>query len=69
LIAEWIQAGRVYVNSADRFGITVNEILLAYRRHADTIYLNPDGTASPEIARISRALRPLMDLYGTIPAV
>jgi len=69
LIAEWIQAGRVYVKSADRFGITVNEILLAYRRHAETIYLNPDGTASPEIARINRALRPLMDLYGTILAV
>ncbi|HVT87456.1 MAG TPA: hypothetical protein VHD56_01275 [Tepidisphaeraceae bacterium] len=28
LIAEWMQAGRVYVNPADKGGLSVNEVLL-----------------------------------------
>jgi integrase len=69
LIAEWMQAGRVYVKPADKQGISVNEILLAYRRYAGTIYVNPDGTPTPEVARVNRALRPVTDLYGTTPAM
>ncbi|HLL89191.1 MAG TPA: tyrosine-type recombinase/integrase, partial [Tepidisphaeraceae bacterium] len=68
LIAEWMQAGRVYVKPEDKQGVSVNEVLLAYRRHAGTIYTNPDGTPSPEVERVNRALRPVTELYGTTPA-
>jgi integrase len=68
-IAEWMQAGRVYVPPADRQGISVNEVLLAYRRHAATIYVNPDGTPTGELCRINLSLRPVTELYGTAPAV
>src|SRR5580693_8744146 len=35
ILAEWIQAGRTYVKPNDRPGVSVNEVLLAYRRHAE----------------------------------
>lgn len=68
LIAEWMQAGRVYVKPADKPTVSVNEILLAYRRHAEQFYVNPDGTPGPDVERVNLALRPVMDLYGTTPA-
>lgn len=68
LIAEWMQAGRMYIRPADKQEISINEVLLAYRRHAETVYVNPDGTPTPEIERINRALRPVVELYGTTPA-
>ena len=69
LIAEWMQAGRVYVPPAERQGISVNEVLLAYRRHAGVIYVNPDGTPTAELDRVNRSIKPVMELYGTAPAV
>jgi integrase len=68
LIAEWMQAGRVYVKPADQPGISVNEVLLAYRRHAETYYLNSQDIPAPEVERINLALRPVTELYGTTPA-
>lgn len=68
LIAEWMQAGRVYVRPAERQGVSVNEVLLAYRQHAGTIYVNPDGTPTAELDRVNRSLKPVMELYGTAPA-
>jgi len=68
VIAEWMQAGRTYLNPAESETISVNEVLLAYRRFAGKHYVNPDGTETPEVARINRALRPVIELYGTIPA-
>ena len=68
-ITEWMQGGRVYVTPADRQGISVNEVLLAYRRHAETIHVHPDGKPTTELGRINYSLRPMMELYGTAPAV
>jgi hypothetical protein len=65
LIAEWMEAGRVYLRPEEKQGISVNEVLLAYRRYAGGLSVNPDGTQTPEVARINRALRPVMELYGT----
>lgn len=68
LIAEWMQAGRTYVKPDDRPTVSVNEVLLAYRRHAEGFYVNPDGTPTQEVERVNLALRPVTDLYGTTPA-
>lgn len=68
VLAEWMQAGRTYVKPADTSSLSVNEVLLAYRRYADAYYVNPDGSPAPEIIRINLAFRPLTNLYGTTPA-
>jgi integrase len=68
LISEWIASGRTYIKQADREGISVNEILLAYRRFAESYYVNPDGSNTPELERINLAIRPIADLYGETPA-
>lgn len=49
LIATWVQAGLVYVRPEDKPGISVNGVLLAYRRHAEQFYVNPDGTPTPQL--------------------
>ena len=43
ITAEWMLAGRTFVKSADQAIISVNEILLAYRRHAEQTYVDVDG--------------------------
>jgi integrase len=45
--------------------LTVNEMLLAYWRHAQTYYRGKDGRPSREIDNIRDALRPVRTLYGT----
>jgi integrase len=69
LIAEWIQAGRTYVNPDVSDGLNVNGVLLAYRRHCEQVYVTPEGLNEKEIERINLAMRPVMNLYGTVPAV
>lgn len=67
-IAEWLAAGRTHVTAEQQPSISVNEVLLAYRRHAETYYVNPDGTPSGELERIDLAIAPVMELYGTAVA-
>jgi len=68
LIAEWLSSGRTYIKPADQPSVSVNEILLAYRRHAEAYYVNGDGTNTPELERVNFAIEPVMELYGLIPA-
>lgn len=68
LIAEWMQAGRTYIKPAERTSVSVNEVLLAYRRHAERFYVGPDGTPTQEVERVNLALRPVSDLYGVTAA-
>ena len=51
-----------------RASISVNEVLLAYRRYAETYYVNPDGTHTAELERVNFAIAPVMELYGTTAA-
>src|SRR6266480_3779814 len=64
LIAEWLSGGRSYVKPADRETISVNEVLLAYRRYAEGYYVNPDGTTTAELERVNLSIEPVMELYG-----
>jgi integrase len=68
LIVEWLAAGRTRVSPNEPASISVNEVLLAYRRFAETYYINADGTPGTELVRIDVAIRPVIDLYGTAAA-
>jgi integrase len=48
--------------------VTVNEVILAFMNWAGGYYRGPDGSATNEIAQLSRALSPLKELYGYVPA-
>ena len=47
LIGEWIARGRSHVKPTQGQGISVNEILLAYRRFAETYYADAEGPNRP----------------------
>ncbi len=49
-------------------GVTINEVLLAYLRHAERYYLKPDGSPGSELANVKCALRPVREMYGATPA-
>lgn len=48
--------------------VTVNEVLLAFLKHADQHYRRPDGTPTSEVGCLRLALKPLRELYGHTPA-
>jgi integrase len=72
VIAEWLTTGASHqplaAPPADPGGPTVNEVILAYLRHASDFYRRPDGTPTGELENIKLALRPLKNLYGSTPA-
>lgn len=47
---------------------TVNEVLLAFLKHADAYYRHPDGSPTKEPTSFREALRPVRELYGHTPA-
>lgn len=48
--------------------LSVNELALAFLRHAAGHYRRPDGTLTSEVAEYRMALRPVAHLYGHTPA-
>jgi hypothetical protein len=69
LIAEWLATARRPIVAGPDSGadLTVNEMLLAYLRHADGYYVK-NGQPTTEPANIRLAIRPLRQLYGLTPA-
>jgi integrase len=65
LIAEWLSHGRRLPEPAAGNGadLTVNEMLVAYLRHADSYYVK-NGKPTVEPGNIRLAIRPLRQLYG-----
>jgi integrase len=64
-------AGRLAARdpTADAFGdLTVDEMILAFWRHAKQHYRHPDGTPTGELDNLRDALAPLRRLYGRTPA-
>lgn len=47
---------------------TVNELLLAFLKHAAEFYRRPDGTPTNEVNEYKQALRVVRRLYGSVPA-
>ncbi len=44
--------------------VTVNEVLLAFWKHAEQYYRHPDGTPTGELANFRDSLRQVRDLFG-----
>jgi integrase len=62
LVSEWLAGGRQL--SGQDGDLTVNELLLAYMRHADQHYRKPDGQPTRQLELVRLAMRPLKALYG-----
>jgi integrase len=68
VIAEWKAAGhRLPPKNTQTPDLTVNELVLAYWRHAEGYYVK-NGEPTKQLGRIKSALRPLKELYGHTPA-
>jgi integrase len=64
VIAEWEAGGRSLLPaSAASPGLTVNELILAYWRHAEGYY-RKNGEPTAQLHRVRLALRPVRELYG-----
>jgi integrase len=61
VLAEWRTNGGRTVAPP---GLTVNEVILAFWKHAEEHYRHPGGTATSELAEYRRSLRPVKELYG-----
>ncbi len=66
VIGEWLAKGRAIAVAGDE--VTVNELILAYCRHAESYYAKPDGSEGRESEIIKLALRPARKLYGRTAA-
>lgn len=63
-IQEWLARGK----QLPQGNLTVIELILAFWKHAETYYRKSDGTPTSELSCFKLALRPVKELYGTIPA-
>lgn len=73
LMAEWpggvpITAPAARPNKTAPGCTTVNHVLLAYWRFAETYYLGDDGAPTKELSGMRDALRPVLGIYGHSPA-
>jgi len=67
LINEWLAGGRRLSNLDSAAGLTVLEVIRAYRRFARTYYVK-HGKPTSEITSLDDALKPLAKLYGRTAA-
>ncbi len=68
LIAEWYANHQCLPRTDRQTGLTVNQLLVAYWKHAEQHYRRPDGTPTDELHCLKAAFRPLRQLYGDTPA-
>jgi hypothetical protein len=69
LIAEWLANNRrLPTEGTDAPALTVNDLILAFWRWAETHYRREDGTTTNELTDHKYSLRPLRELYGQTPA-
>ena len=64
LIAEWLGNGRSLAASTTAAGLSVNEVILGFWRHAEQHYRREDPTPTGETDNYRDAHRPLKALYG-----
>jgi integrase len=66
VIGELAVAPTAIANPGDQ--VTVNEILVAFLRHAKVYYRRKDGTPTSELENFVLSMRPVRKLYGYTPA-
>jgi len=67
-IAEWLANGRRLPTQAEE-PLTINELILAFWKHAEMHYRHADGTPTGELDGQRLSLRPLRELYRETPVV
>jgi hypothetical protein len=68
LVGRWLANGR-RLPEAKPDGATVNEIVLAFVRHAERHYANGEKSSCGGVASIKQACKVMRSLYGRTPAV
>jgi integrase len=68
LVAELLTAPPPVTPGAGGQSVTVNEVLLAFMRHADRHYRRSDGTATNELAQYRQTFRLVKELFGATAA-
>jgi hypothetical protein len=70
LVADWLAhgGGPRPAPPVGRPGLTVDELILAFLRHAERTYRHPDGRPTGEYDNFRLALRPVRRLFGSTPA-
>jgi integrase len=68
VIGEWEASGRRLQPEAPPDGLSLNELMLAFLRHAEEHYRREDGTHTNELRDYKLSFRPLRELYGTAAA-
>ncbi|MCK6458104.1 MAG: site-specific integrase [Phycisphaerae bacterium] len=66
MVAEWLANGRQLRLPPEQ--ITVKEMIARYWLHAEQYYRNADGVVSRELENIRDAMRPVRELFATLPA-
>jgi integrase len=67
VVAEWEANGRRFQAAGGKTGaLSINELMLAFLRHAAEHYRRDDGTPTSELTDFKLSLRPLKELYGTL---
>lgn len=66
-VGEWLARGRTLATTDRKNPLSVNELILAYMRHAETYYRDDAGPTS-EVKTQALAFRPLKALYGDTAA-
>jgi hypothetical protein len=66
-VAEWLQRGRVLAADDAEDGLTVVEVLAAYKRYAEKYY-RKNGKPTRELGCLVEAAQFVKDLYGRQPA-
>ena len=65
VVAEWEAAGhRFKVPGGETGSLSINEVMLAFIRHAEQHYRHEDGTPTSELREFKAALKPLKEIYG-----
>lgn len=64
-VAEWLAGGGEPL--VDNRELTVVELILRYWKHAERRYRHPDGTPTGTLENHRIALRPVRELYGSLP--
>jgi hypothetical protein len=73
VIAEWLESGDVQQSrqsgsspADDPLPLSVNELILAYVRHAESYYVK-NGEPTSELRMVQDALRVVRELFGMLP--
>lgn len=67
VVSEWLARGRRLAPELAPQPFSINELMLAYLKHAEQYYRDAEGNPTREVETLILALRPLKALHGPTP--